>query len=396
MDFAARNAVNLSVLKRHDEYIVEIIDTSSHVVVYLFDRDQSTWTKKGVEGTISIQPVFGFIVMNRLGLDNFMAPLVDNMDLEFKDEYIIYRTDDDNIKAMFERKDGSTFDYVFNLAAETKYSQNITVYEERIFNLSVRNAKEAARRQVKVFVELSTAQIYKSSKEPNKEDAKIEPWTTIAKYKYKAEEELKKIQGPAMVYGLSATMGLVPRLVCGRIYQYINEEMKFLWNERLKVNTVHVHDVSRAMWYIAEWYQVNHKADKGPLIYNLADPGDTDQEKINNMISTLFNITTGFHKQLTSYAAEKALDEAVDVSNEKHMKPWTDLTRENKINNTPLTPYLDKEILYNNDLSVDGRKICDETQFNYEFPEVTQASLKEIIDDYVGLGLWPGEIERRE
>ncbi|CAJ0749172.1 4729_t:CDS:2 [Entrophospora sp. SA101] len=95
MDFAARNAVNLSVLKRHDEYIVEIIDTSSHVVVYLFDRDQSTWTKKGVEGTISIQPVFGFIVMNRLGLDNFMAPLVDNMDLEFKDEYIIYRTDDD-------------------------------------------------------------------------------------------------------------------------------------------------------------------------------------------------------------------------------------------------------------------------------------------------------------
>ncbi|CAJ0860801.1 8370_t:CDS:2 [Entrophospora sp. SA101] len=94
MDFAARNAVNLSVLKRHDEYIVEIIDTSSHVVVYLFDRDQSTWTKKGVEGTISIQPVFGFIVMNRLGLDNFMAPLVDNMDLEFKDEYIIYRTDD--------------------------------------------------------------------------------------------------------------------------------------------------------------------------------------------------------------------------------------------------------------------------------------------------------------
>ncbi|CAH1761323.1 1885_t:CDS:2 [Entrophospora sp. SA101] len=107
MDFAARNAVNLSVLKRHDEYIVEIIDTSSHVVVYLFDRDQSTWTKKGVEGTISIQPVFGFIVMNRLGLDNFMAPLVDNMDLEFKDEYIIYRTDDDVIHGIwiFEPKD---------------------------------------------------------------------------------------------------------------------------------------------------------------------------------------------------------------------------------------------------------------------------------------------------
>ena len=43
MDVEARNAVNLSVLRRHDEYIVEIIDTSSHVVVYLFDSDQATW-----------------------------------------------------------------------------------------------------------------------------------------------------------------------------------------------------------------------------------------------------------------------------------------------------------------------------------------------------------------
>ena len=35
--------------------------------------------------------------MNRLGIDNFMAPLTDSMELEFKDEYIIYRTTDDGI-----------------------------------------------------------------------------------------------------------------------------------------------------------------------------------------------------------------------------------------------------------------------------------------------------------
>jgi hypothetical protein len=44
-----------------------------------------------------VQPVYGFIVMNRLGIDNFMAPLTDSMELEFKDEYIIYRTTDDGI-----------------------------------------------------------------------------------------------------------------------------------------------------------------------------------------------------------------------------------------------------------------------------------------------------------
>ena len=104
----------------------------------------------------------------------------------------------------------------------------------------------------------------------------------MAKYKYKAEEKLKTIEGlnlvilrPAVVYGIGATMGLVPRIVCGRIYQHINEEMKFLWAKDLKINTVHVTDVVRAMWYIATWYEENEKSGKGVLIYNLADHGNT-------------------------------------------------------------------------------------------------------------------------
>ncbi|CAI2169824.1 15946_t:CDS:2, partial [Funneliformis geosporum] len=118
MDPIARKAVNLNVLRRHDQNIVEIVDSSSHVVVYKFDHEQGAWTKKGVEGTLFVfkrceQPVYGFIVMNRLGIDNFMAPLTDSMELEFKDEYIIYHTDDvllwmvDNIHGIwvFETKD---------------------------------------------------------------------------------------------------------------------------------------------------------------------------------------------------------------------------------------------------------------------------------------------------
>ena len=38
MDPTARNAVNLNVLRRHDQNIVEIVDSSSHVVVYRFDE----------------------------------------------------------------------------------------------------------------------------------------------------------------------------------------------------------------------------------------------------------------------------------------------------------------------------------------------------------------------
>jgi hypothetical protein len=38
MDPTARNAVNLNVLRRHDQNIVEIVDSSSYVVVYRFDE----------------------------------------------------------------------------------------------------------------------------------------------------------------------------------------------------------------------------------------------------------------------------------------------------------------------------------------------------------------------
>src|SRR2546430_1816134 len=49
-----------------------------------------------------VQPVYGFIVMNRLGIDNFMAPLTDSMELEFKGEYIYCTTDDGIVDDFFE------------------------------------------------------------------------------------------------------------------------------------------------------------------------------------------------------------------------------------------------------------------------------------------------------
>jgi len=50
---------------------------------------------------------------------------------------------------------------------------------------------------------------------PSDEDSKQKPWTTIAKYKQKAEEEIKKIPNlnyiivrPAIVYGPSDNAGI--------------------------------------------------------------------------------------------------------------------------------------------------------------------------------------------
>jgi nucleoside-diphosphate-sugar epimerase len=54
-------------------------------------------------------------------------------------------------------------------------------------------AKEAAKRGVKAFVELSTGMVYKSDSSPSKESDRLKPWSKIAIYKLQAEEELAKI-----------------------------------------------------------------------------------------------------------------------------------------------------------------------------------------------------------
>lgn len=63
------------------------------------------------------------------------------------------------------------------------------------------------------------------------------------------------------------------------------------------------------------------------------------------------------------------LSGVVENVNEKHLKPWSDLCKEAGIENTPLSPYLDQELLYNNSLMIDGSAI-EATGFAYEVPEV--------------------------
>jgi len=59
-----------------------------------------------------------------------------------------------------------------------------------------------------------------------------------------------------------------PRLVIAAVYQHTGEEMKFLWNKDMRINTVHVRDVCRALVHLCSKGKVGE-------VYNLADKGDT-------------------------------------------------------------------------------------------------------------------------
>ncbi|KAI9304299.1 hypothetical protein BJ944DRAFT_181898 [Cunninghamella echinulata] len=298
-----------------------------------------------------------------------------------------------SIASCFQRDDGSEFDYVFNLAAETKYSQGDEVYQERTVLLATNCGKEAAKRKIKVFIMLSTAEVYDSDQEASTESSKIKPWTKVAKYKYKAEEELRKIDGlnlvivrPATTYGPGGLLGLTPRLIVGRVYQYLNEEMNLLWSKDLKINTVHVTDVVKGLWHLALWYKpADHQVAP---VFNLVDKQDTDQETINTHLRAIFGIKTGYHGSVISTFAKLNLNSVVEDINEKHLQPWADILKANNIQNTPLSPYLDPELLYNNALSVNGEAI-EKTGFQYSVPLLTKENLQNIIDEFKALDLWP-------
>jgi len=248
------------------------------------------------------------------------------------------------------------------------------------------------QRASKIFVEVSTAQVYDSGTKPRKEDAKLKPWTGIAKAKLKAEEELKKINGlhlivvrPAIVYGPGDLTGLMPRCITAAVYKSLGEKMEFLWDKDLKCNTVHVRDVCEALW---------HLVSKGKVgaVYNLADSNDTTQGSICPIIESIFGIKTGFMGSVKSkMATSLAMKVVAETANDKHLKPWSDLCKEHKITTTPLTPYLDEELLYDNDLSIDGNAI-QETGFKYNNPHLNAELMRESLDYHIHNKSFPDKL----
>jgi nucleoside-diphosphate-sugar epimerase len=76
----------------------------------------------------------------------------------------------------------------------------------------------------------------------------------------------------------------------------MSDKMELLWDRDLRMNTVHVFDVARAIFWAAK------KASNG-AIFNLADKGETDQGKITSILGAIFGIETGFYGSMKSNLA---------------------------------------------------------------------------------------------
>ncbi|KAJ1555341.1 mRNA-decapping enzyme 1B [Cladochytrium tenue] len=97
MDLTKRRQANLSVLRRHDAAVSEIVDLATYVVVYNFDPERQAWARRGVEGTLfvvrrAVAPWYSLVVLNRLALENFTVGLSPSMEIQTTGNYLIYRT----------------------------------------------------------------------------------------------------------------------------------------------------------------------------------------------------------------------------------------------------------------------------------------------------------------
>lgn len=292
-----------------------------------------------------------------------------------------------SVEKAFEIGEGQQFDYVVDLASTHDYGKDKETYAEKVLNVARVCGEEAKKRGIKRWIEVSTAQVYKSSDKPSDENDKLKPWTLLATAKLEAEEILRKLElpivivRPSIIYGPGDINGIMPRLTCGKVYKYTGKEMKFLWTESLNINTVHVKDVARAIHFLLTNGNLGE-------IYNLSDQGKTNQVKVNKCISEIYGIKTGFYGSFLSNLARINFQSAVADSNEEHMQPWGKIVEENQISITPISPYLEPELLLHNEYCIDGSKIT-KLGFKYEVPELTKDLLLESINYWISIKAFP-------
>jgi hypothetical protein len=78
----------------------------------------------------------------------------------------------------------------------------------------------------------------------------------------------------------------------------------------------------------------------------------------------VFNIPTGFHGTIVSTFARLHLESVVDDVNDELLDPWAELQENAGISQTtPLSPFVEKELLKDTDLSMDGSAFEKVTNF---------------------------------
>lgn len=281
-------------------------------------------------------------------------------------------------------------DIAVNLASETRLSLSEEDYHNRCYKLPIICARLAAEYNVKKFIQVSCCKIYRSSSHKLKENSDLEPWDIRYNYAMKAEKELKVIKNLDLVilrfghvYGPYDFNGeIILRIAASFVYKNLNEKMKVMWDGGLKINTINVLDVCRAIIYSI--IQCNNGD-----IFNVVDENDTDQNKLHEIFKELFKINIECIGSVRSYFLRLGIDKAIQMFNEKHLQTWFNLCNKCNILNTPVNVVVYKENLTNNNMYIDGSAFAKRLNFKCLIPYLETNYFKALIKEYISNGLLP-------
>lgn len=93
---AASNQINLAAVKRVDPYARDILERASQVALYTFNGEKNEWKKTDVEGALFVysrsgEPFHNILIMNRLSTQNLMEPVVQGLDIQRQEPFLLYR-----------------------------------------------------------------------------------------------------------------------------------------------------------------------------------------------------------------------------------------------------------------------------------------------------------------
>ncbi|XP_033105530.1 mRNA-decapping enzyme 1A-like [Anneissia japonica] len=86
--------INLAALQQCDPNITTILATASQVALYKFTTE---WEKTEIEGTLFVYsrsaiPYHGFMIMNRLSMENWTEPVNKELEFQLHKPFLLYRT----------------------------------------------------------------------------------------------------------------------------------------------------------------------------------------------------------------------------------------------------------------------------------------------------------------
>lgn len=93
---SASNQINLAAVKRVDPYARDILEKASQVALYSFNGEKNEWKKTEVEGALFVysrtgEPFHNILIMNRLSTQNLMEPVIQGLDIQRQEPFLLYR-----------------------------------------------------------------------------------------------------------------------------------------------------------------------------------------------------------------------------------------------------------------------------------------------------------------